>query len=87
MEGDGGLPAEDERHDLVQWWAEIFEPPVVAMGVATAEAARELAGVGADFVAIGVPDGLAPEAAARWLAPFLNALASARAVAWPCAEE
>ncbi len=38
--------------DLVQWWAEIFEVPVVAFDVAIPEQAGALALVGADFVSL-----------------------------------
>jgi thiamine-phosphate pyrophosphorylase len=49
------------RHDLVAWWAEIFEVPVVAFDVDTTEEARQLASAGADFIAARVPGEL-PEA-------------------------
>lgn len=38
--------------DLVQWWAEIFEVPVVAFDVTTSEHAGALALAGADFVSL-----------------------------------
>jgi thiamine-phosphate pyrophosphorylase len=48
------------RNDLVAWWAEIFEVPCVALDVATAAEAEELAQIGADFVAITLPAGQSP---------------------------
>jgi thiamine-phosphate pyrophosphorylase len=42
--------------DMVAWWAEIFEIPVVAF-VADLEAARAARGAGADFIALCPPPG------------------------------
>ena len=39
--------------DLISWWAELMEVPVVAEGVADPAGAAALARVGADFVAAG----------------------------------
>lgn len=38
------------RFELLEWWAEIFETPCVALGAADADDARALAGIGVDFV-------------------------------------
>lgn len=70
-----GIPAhvedrEKARHrrlELVAWWAEIFEPPVIAFDVEDHAAARELAEVGADFVARRLPSGLSPVDLQVWL--------------------
>lgn len=43
------------QQDLVQWWAEIFEVPVVAFDVTTAEWAGAMASAGADFVSLRLP--------------------------------
>lgn len=54
------------RLDLIQWWAEIFEVPCVALDVATAVEAVELVYAGADFIAVTLEAGLpAADAEAR----------------------
>lgn len=42
------------RHDLVAWWAELFEIPVVAMDVRDPEDAAALAAADADFISVPV---------------------------------
>ncbi|HRD78967.1 MAG TPA: thiamine phosphate synthase [Hyphomicrobiaceae bacterium] len=42
----------DDQCDLVDWWSEIFEPPVVALGVDGPDAATVLAEAGADFLSV-----------------------------------
>lgn len=64
-----------QRHDLVEWWGQIFEVPCVALDIDTADETAELAAVGADFVAVRMPAGLAPDDAARWLDKHATALA------------
>ena len=46
--------AEDRQLDLIAWWSEIFEMPCVAFDVSNVEHARELAGDGADFIAVTI---------------------------------
>lgn len=49
---DGAWPDSERILERVAWWAEIFEPPVT--GVARdLDTAKHLAGVNADFVALG----------------------------------
>lgn len=43
---------DDSGYELVAWWAEIFEVPVVAYGATSVEAVQDLAAAGADFVAV-----------------------------------
>ena len=62
------------RHDLVQWWAEIFEVPVVAFDVETAAEAAELATAGADFIAVRAAGDIATADLASWLGEFAAAL-------------
>jgi len=50
------------RDDLVTWWAEIFEVPCVAFGVADVASATSLADVGADFVSVRLASGVSPAA-------------------------
>jgi thiamine-phosphate pyrophosphorylase len=46
------------RHDLVAWWADLFEIPVVAMSVDDAAEAKALVAADADFVSVPIgPDG------------------------------
>lgn len=47
--------AHRRRCELVAWWSEIFEVPVVAFDVASAEEAGQLAAAGADFIALNLP--------------------------------
>lgn len=47
--------AHRRRCELIAWWSEIFEVPVVACDVATAEEAGHLAAAGADFIALVLP--------------------------------
>ncbi len=64
-----------QRLELVAWWSEIFEVPCVALDIDTPQDADELAAAGADFLAVRMPTGLAPDDAARWLERHLEALA------------
>lgn len=52
--------ARARRHELVEWWAEIFEVPCVALDVVEPDDAAALAIAGADFVAVTLEAGLAP---------------------------
>jgi thiamine-phosphate pyrophosphorylase len=49
---DGYVPPLDLIVERAEWWAEIFETPCVAYAP-TLEDVRELAGTGAEFIAIG----------------------------------
>lgn len=49
--------AREDRDDLVSWWAEIFEIPVVALDVAGAEEAAALAAAKADFLSVALSPG------------------------------
>lgn len=55
----------EERAELVAWWSEIFVVPCVAWNVDTREDAAELAGLGADFVALSPDIWLAGDAVTR----------------------
>lgn len=75
--GLGGVDrelAEGHRLDLVEWWAEIFEIPVVAFDVETADEAARLAEAGADFVAGRIPAALAPDQVSAWLSGIAQGL-------------
>ena len=74
-EGDDGQSEGETRADLVDWWSEIFEIPVVAFDAATAADAAELARIGADFVAITLPTGDTPAATATHVANWARAIA------------
>lgn len=45
------------RLDLVEWWAEIFEVPVIAFDVESPDDAARLAAAGADFVSLRISSG------------------------------
>lgn len=64
-----GAPAGDEarraRGELVAWWAELFEVPVVALDVTEAGEAAELAAAGADFISLALDSGMSPAGAAE----------------------
>lgn len=51
--------ASERRLDLVAWWAEIFEVPVMALDVETAEDVASISAAQADFISLKVPGGLA----------------------------
>ncbi len=68
----------DARFELVAWWAEIFEIPVLATGVEDAQDASALAGTNCDFVSIDLS--IPGDAAER-----VRAIASAIAAATPVA--
>lgn len=69
--------ARDDRDDLVSWWAEIFEIPVVALDVAEAEEAAALAAAKADFLSIALSPG---EDAGAALAAIVAAVTETSAV-------
>lgn len=60
--------------DLVQWWAEIFEVPCVALDVAAAPDAEALARAGADFIAVRLAPGMTPEDVRAALRDYAAAL-------------
>jgi thiamine-phosphate pyrophosphorylase len=79
-----GIPAHVEdraaaaarRLELVAWWSEIFEVPVVAFGVGSAAEASALAAAGADFVAARVPSGRTATEVQSWVREMAAALAA-----------
>jgi thiamine-phosphate pyrophosphorylase len=72
--------AHRRRCELVAWWSEIFEVPVVAFDVATAEEAGQLAAAGADFIALSLP-AREPPAASGELVRAARAAIAGEAVA------
>lgn len=66
----------EERLELVSWWAEIFEVPVVAYGVQSAQEAAALAAADADFVSIDLRGVASP-------AEHIRAIVAAVAAATP----
>lgn len=70
-----------QRLDLVGWWSDIFEPPVVAFDVDTPEAAADLAAAGADFIALDLPAAIPVSDVAAWAATYEAAVAIVRAPA------
>lgn len=78
--GHATAAAQAQRLALVAWWSEIFEVPCVALDIDDASDTAELAEAGADFLAVRLPAGLAPDDAARWVEGHAAALAGAAAV-------
>jgi thiamine-phosphate pyrophosphorylase len=70
----------DERAELIAWWSEIFVVPCVAWDVVSAEEAKQLASLGADFVALSMTIWQAEDASHR-IAAIGAALGQARTVA------
>jgi len=77
-DSDGPDPdgATIRRFEAIDWWAEIFQVPCVALDVTTAEDARALAAAGADFLALPLPTAIAPSD----VAAHVVALAAAAAL-------
>ena len=71
-----GFEPGDGQAELLQWWAEIFEIPCVALDVASADDAAQAASAGAEFVAITVPAGASPADAAAQVATMVAAMTS-----------
>jgi thiamine-phosphate pyrophosphorylase len=70
---DAGGP--EMRDELCQWWAEIFEVPVVALDVATPEEAAALQDARCEFVALTLPSSTPPAESRDRVAGFRAALA------------
>lgn len=68
----------DDPRELIAWWAEIFEPPVVALFANDLDDACELASIGADFVGLRLPAGLSPADEIEWLQNANARLAEAK---------
>lgn len=47
----------EHRLGLVAWWAEIFQPPCVALDVASLDEAAALVRAGADFIVVTIAEG------------------------------
>ncbi len=69
--------ARTTRNALVEWWAELFEVPCVALDIRSIDEARQVAALGADFVSCDSAGGSTPAAAAADAAALLSALAAA----------
>jgi thiamine-phosphate pyrophosphorylase len=64
-DGASDVSVVEARLALVEWWAEIFEVPSVALDVTAADDAYELACAGADFVSLDLGAGLSAADAAE----------------------
>jgi thiamine-phosphate pyrophosphorylase len=64
------------RLDLVAWWSEIFEVPVVAFDVESPAEAAALATAGADFIAAPLPMGVPGAEVQGWVREVAAALGS-----------
>ena len=58
--------AQDDRLDLIDWWAEIIEVPCVALDIVSTAEATQVLNAGADFVALCLPAGSSPAASAEF---------------------
>lgn len=67
----------DDQVARIEWWAEVFEVPCVALGVGDAAEAVRLAEAGADFIGWRLAAGQAPAAAADGLRTLAAVLAKA----------
>lgn len=74
----GREQAGEERAALIEWWAEIFEVPCVAIDVATAAEAQALAAAGADFVTVPLATGQSAAAGAGLLREVAAAMSRPR---------
>lgn len=66
--------ARDRRLELIAWWSEIFQIPCIAFDVDRPEDASDLAGAGADFIAVRVPSDRLKSGIAGLLSPFAAAI-------------
>jgi thiamine-phosphate pyrophosphorylase len=66
--------AAERQLDLVAWWSELFEVPCVAFDVPDADAARQLAEAGADFVCMRLTSADSEADAIRRVREFSEAL-------------
>lgn len=62
--------ARERRLELVSWWAEIFEIPMVAFDVETPAEAADLIQEGADFIAITLPPDIPASGIPAWISSF-----------------
>jgi thiamine-phosphate pyrophosphorylase len=70
--------ANARRLELVQWWAEIFEVPVVAFDVETPAEAANLLEAGADFIAVTMPQDVPAAGIPDWIRPFAKLVPAPR---------
>jgi thiamine-phosphate pyrophosphorylase len=68
--------AHRRRCELVAWWSEIFEVPVVAFDVSDPVEAGQLAAAGADFIALALPAREPPAASGELVRAVLAAIAA-----------
>lgn len=64
------------RCELVAWWAEVFEVPVVAFDVTNPAEAAALAAAGADFIALTLPAREPPAASGELVRAVIAAIAA-----------
>lgn len=67
--------------ELVSWWSEIFEVPVVAFDVESTAQATALAQAGADFITVAASSSMAADAAAAQVRAAADALFKTEATA------
>lgn len=69
----------DVMDELAPWWAEIFEPPCVALGVADTGHAADMAAAGVDFIGFAIDNAATPADAADRVRAVEAAVAAAAA--------
>ena len=74
VSGEEPIEAAGERHDLVAWWAEIFQTPVVALDVENADDAAGLIAARADFISVRVAAEVSESGLESLLQPIAEAL-------------
>lgn len=62
--------------ELMTWWAELFELPCVALDIETPLEARRMKEVGADFIAINLPQEISSKNVEKFLSPYINTVRS-----------
>ena len=67
-----------EQAGFIGWWAEIFEIPCVAFGMATPEDAAAMARAGADFIAFGLDGGASAADVQDRVRAFAQAVSGAK---------
>lgn len=74
LAGPRSAESETQRLDLVSWWAEIFEVPVIALDVEHPGEAAALAQAGADFISVRIAPGRAIAELHDWLVAIARAV-------------
>jgi thiamine-phosphate pyrophosphorylase len=69
-----GTAPDSTQLDLLSWWAEIFEVPCVAFGVASGETLAAVVATHVEFIAVPLAAGLSPADCAQQVRQFADIL-------------